>query len=116
MDSLGLDSPRGTATMLTLYVYPVTLSTDCKSTLQAEILARLWGVEPGVRIRAAVADARGVLGTGKKLPTNWEDEPAMSMRHLWMTDCERLVEHLVAPTMGKTEDERLSSDLCRLMQ
>ena len=45
------------------YVHPVCISSKvirrvCKSTLQAETLAMLWGVESGTRIRAAVADAR----------------------------------------------------------
>ena len=35
----------------------------------------------------------------------------MSVRHLWMTDCKRLEDHLTAPTMGKTKDTRLSIDL-----
>ena len=39
----------------------------CKSTLQAESWACLWGVESGVRILAAVADARGTLGDDRKL-------------------------------------------------
>ena len=47
-------------------VHPICLSSKvirrvCKSTLQAETLACLWGVESGVRIRAAIADARGML-------------------------------------------------------
>eukprot|EP00959_Pyramimonas_sp_CCMP1952_P039145 819525-Pyramimonas_sp.AAC.1 len=74
MDSQGLDSSRGTMIM---------------------------GVESGVRFRAAIADAGGMLGAGKRLPTNWEDKSAMSMRHLWMADCKSLAEHLLAPTMGK---------------
>ena len=39
----------------------------CKSTVQDETLACLWGVEPGVRIKAAMADARGTLGDDRKL-------------------------------------------------
>eukprot|EP00959_Pyramimonas_sp_CCMP1952_P354123 7419243-Pyramimonas_sp.AAC.1 len=52
-----------------------------KSTQQAGTQTCVWGVESGVRIRAAVADARGMLGAGKKLPTNWEDKSAISIRH-----------------------------------
>ena len=33
-----------------------------------------------------------------------------------MTDCKSLEEHLTAPTMGKTEDKRLSIDLSSLRQ
>ena len=59
-------------------VHPICVSSKvikrvCKSTLQAETLACLWGVESGVRIRAAIADARGLLGEGHKLPSNWEN-------------------------------------------
>eukprot|EP00959_Pyramimonas_sp_CCMP1952_P459317 9478060-Pyramimonas_sp.AAC.1 len=80
----------------------------CKSMLQAETLACLWGVESGARVRAAIADARGMPGAGKKLPTNSDDKPAVSMRHLWMTYCKSLEEHLIAPTIGKAENKRLS--------
>eukprot|EP00959_Pyramimonas_sp_CCMP1952_P319382 6683073-Pyramimonas_sp.AAC.1 len=34
----------------------------------------------------------------------------MSMRHLWMADSKSLEEHITAPTVGKTEDKRLSID------
>eukprot|EP00959_Pyramimonas_sp_CCMP1952_P456410 9473126-Pyramimonas_sp.AAC.1 len=74
------------------------------------------GNKSGVRIRAAIADARGMLGAGKKPPTNWEDKSAMSMRHLWMTDCRSLEEHLIAPTLGNTADKRLRIDLGNLRQ
>eukprot|EP00959_Pyramimonas_sp_CCMP1952_P142868 2990823-Pyramimonas_sp.AAC.1 len=62
-------------------VHPICISSKvikraCKSTRQAETLACLWGVESGAHIRAAIADARGMLGAGKKPPTNWEDKPA----------------------------------------
>ena len=40
----------------------------------------------------------------------------MTMRHLWMTDCKSLEDHLTASTMGKTEDKRLSIDLSSLRQ
>eukprot|EP00959_Pyramimonas_sp_CCMP1952_P225028 4705452-Pyramimonas_sp.AAC.1 len=63
-----------------------------------------------------MADARGMLGAGKKLPTNWEDKSAMSIRHIWMTDCRSLEEHSIAPAMGKTEDKRLSTDVSSLRQ
>eukprot|EP00959_Pyramimonas_sp_CCMP1952_P207019 4330470-Pyramimonas_sp.AAC.1 len=62
------------------------------------------------------ADARGMLGAGKKLPTNWGEKPTMSMRHVWMTDCRSLEGHLIAPTLGKTEDKRWSIDLNSLRQ
>eukprot|EP00959_Pyramimonas_sp_CCMP1952_P147528 3087193-Pyramimonas_sp.AAC.1 len=54
-----LDSLRGTATAFSLYVY--------------QTLACLWGVESGVSIRAAIADARGMLGAGHNLPVSWEE-------------------------------------------
>ena len=103
------------------YVHPVCISSKvirrvCKSTLQAETLAMLWGVESGTRIRAAIADARGLLGDEAKLRPDWEATSAMTMRHVWLADCKSLEDHLKAPTMGKTEDKRLSIDLCSLRQ
>ena len=102
-------------------VHPICLTRNvirrvCKSTLQAETLACLWGVESGVRIRAAIADARGLLGQDRKIRPDWEEVSAMTMRHLWMTDCKSLEEHLTASTLGKVEDKRLSIDLCSLRQ
>ena len=102
-------------------VHPICLSSKvvkrvCKSTLQAETLACLWGVESGVRIRAAIADARGLFGSRPKLPYDWEELSAMSMRHVWMTDCRSLEEHLNAPTIGKAEDKRSCIDLHSLRQ
>ena len=103
------------------YVHPVCISSKvirrvCKSALQAETLAMLWGVESGTRIRAAVADARGLLGDERRLRPDWEEISALTMRHVWMTDCKSLEDHLTASTMGKTEDKRLSIDLCSLRQ
>eukprot|EP00959_Pyramimonas_sp_CCMP1952_P221683 4634313-Pyramimonas_sp.AAC.1 len=40
----------------------------------------------------------------------------MTMRHLWVTDCMSLEEHLITPTMGKAEHKRLSIDLGSLSQ
>ena len=67
-------------------VHPICLTSKvirrvCKSTLQAETLACLWGVESGVRIRAAIADARGLLGQDRKIRPDWEEASAMTMRH-----------------------------------
>ena len=73
----------------------------CTSTLQAETQAMLWGVESGTRIRAAIADARGLLGNARKISPEWEEISACSMRHVRMTDCKSLEEHLTAATMGK---------------
>eukprot|EP00959_Pyramimonas_sp_CCMP1952_P329556 6899523-Pyramimonas_sp.AAC.2 len=77
------------------HVHPVRISCtvvnrDCKPTQQLETLACLWGAESGARTCAAIADARGARGAGKKLPTNWEDKPAMPMRYIWMTHCKSL--------------------------
>ena len=76
----------------------------------------LLGVEPGVRIRAAMADARGTLGDDRKPRPDWEEKAAITMRPLWMADCQSLEEHLAAPTMGKTEDKRLRVALSSLRQ
>ena len=84
--------------------------------MQAETLACLWGVESGVRIRAAIPDARGMLQLHRKLRPDWKEKSSMNMGHLWVTDCENLEEHLTAPTMGRTDDKRLSIDLSSLRQ
>ena len=68
-------------------VHPICLSSKvirrvCESTLQAEALACLWGVESCVRILATIADARGMPGAGRKLHPDWEEAPALTMRHL----------------------------------
>ena len=38
------------------------------------------------------------------------------MRHVWLTDCKRLHDHLTVSSFGKTEDKRLSIDLMSLRQ
>ena len=54
----------------------------CRSTLQAETYALSDGVEESMRLRAALADARGVF-----LRTDWEYHTARFMRNVWMIDC-----------------------------
>ena len=73
------------------FVHPICITSKvirrvCKSTLQAETQAMIWGVESGTRIRAAIADARGLLGNARKISPEWEDISACSMRHAWMAD------------------------------
>ena len=58
----------------------------------------------------------GLLGDERRLRPDWEEISALTMWHVWMADCKSLEDHLIASTMGKTEDRRLSIDLCSLRQ
>ncbi len=70
-----------------------------RATLQAEDLALSVGVEEVVRIRAAVADARGRLDL-----KSWERSAAGHMHLTWMVVCKSLEEHLKNPTFTKCSD------------
>ena len=69
------------------------------------------GTEEGVKIRAAIADARGLQD--KK---HWEASSAASLKHLWLTDCESLHSHLNNPVSVSVEDKRLETELEALRQ
>ena len=69
------------------------------------------GTEEGVKIRAAIADARGLQD--KK---HWEASSAASMKHLWLTDCDSLHSHLINPVSVSVEDKRLETELEALRQ
>ena len=45
--------------------------------------------EAGTRLPAAIVDMKGKLDL-----RNWEESAANEMGHCWMTDCDRLYEHL----------------------
>ena len=88
------------------YAHPICITSNvirraCKYALQAETQAMIWGVESRTRIRAAIVGARGLLGNARKISSEWEEISACSMRHVWMTDCKSLAEHLTAATMGQ---------------
>ena len=68
-------------------------------------------VEEGFKIRATIADCCNQLDL-----RNWEESSRKFMKHLWLTDCKSLQEHLCASTLTKTSDKRLSIDLAALRQ
>jgi hypothetical protein len=83
----------------------------CRGTLQAETYALQGGVEETMRVRAAIVCMMGKLDIKK-----WEPTAAAGMRHVWMTDCKSLEEHLKNPTFSKSADKRLSIEIAALRQ
>ena len=47
---------------------------------------------------------------------DWEASATRAMGHIWMTDCDSLYEHLVAPRLNTIENKRLGIDLMALRQ
>ena len=97
-------------------IHPISWSSTvikraCRATLMAETMAMIKGTEAGVRIRAAIVDMRGQLDW-----RNWEESASSQMGHCWMTDCDSLYEHLVAPKFNQIENKRLGIDLMALRQ
>ena len=72
----------------------------------------LSGTEMGDRLRAIIADCRGLLPDVRE----WQQVSSTIMRHLWLTDCESLVAHLKNPKNERLENVRLSIDLQGLKQ
>jgi hypothetical protein len=83
----------------------------CRGTLQAETYALQGGVEETMRVRAAIVDMMGKLDIKR-----WESTAASAMKHVWMTDCKSLEEHLKNPTFSKCADKRLSIEVAALRQ
>ena len=69
-------------------------------------------VEEGMRIRAIIADIKGQVPDLR----DWENDSRRAMKHVWLTDCKSLEEHLRASSLGKVDDKRLSIDLESLRQ
>ena len=84
----------------------------CRATLQAEAHGMISGEEMGSRLRAIMADCKGLIPDLK----DWERASQESMRHLWLSDCESLVSHLKNPKNEKLENVRLSIDIQGLKQ
>ena len=84
----------------------------CRNTLQAETYAMTSAVEEGMRIRAIIADIKGQVPDLR----DWENDSRRAMKHVWLTDCKSLEEHLRASSLGKVDDKRLSIDLESLRQ
>ena len=83
----------------------------CRSTLQAEAYALQAGVEEGDRIRAAIADCKGVLDMKR-----WEATSAASMPQIWITDCASVETHLNNLTNSQLSDKRLGIEMAALRQ
>ena len=69
------------------------------------------GIEEGSRLRAAIADPRGLQD-----PKAWEQSSAKAMKHLWVTDCASLSGYLTNAAKAGCEDKRLEIDLEDLRQ
>ena len=66
-------------------------------------------VEPGLRTRAAIVDMRGRLNIRQ-----WEETASAAMGHVWFTECESLVAHLISPKPNKSTKKSLAIDLSAL--
>ena len=84
----------------------------CRATLQGEAHGMLSGTEMGDRLRAIIADCKGLLPDIRE----WESVSSATMRHLWLSDCESLVSHLKNPKNERLENVRLSIDIQGLKQ
>ena len=80
------------------------------STTKAETYQLTDVVEGADLLRAALADAHGVLD-----PSNWETSASQWMRNVWFTDCRSCYDTLQKP-INKTVDERLGIELAALRQ
>jgi hypothetical protein len=84
----------------------------CRATLQGEAHGMLSGTEMGDRLRAIMADCKGLLPDVRE----WQKVSSQTMRHLWLSDCESLVSHLKNPKNERMENVRLSIDIQGLKQ
>ena len=48
--------------------------------------------------------------------TDWHEQCQMKMKHVWVSDCMSLVEHLNAEVPKKVQDKRLGIELAALRQ
>ena len=89
-----------------------TLKRVCRATLQAESYALQSAVEHGDRLRCVLCEMTGKLAT----MTDWHEQCQMKMKHVWVSDCMSLVEHLNAEVPKKVQDKRLGIELAALRQ
>ena len=97
--------------------YPIShrskvLQRVCRATLKAETYAMSEAVEDAHRLRAVLASLKFVNFELR----SWEHHARQCMRHLWVTDCQSLHDHLKNPTFTAVQDKRLSIDLSALRQ
>ena len=84
----------------------------CRATLQAESYALQSAVEHGDRLRCVLCEMTGKLVS----MTDWHEQCQMKMKHVWVSDCMNLVEHLNAEVPKKVQDKRLGIELAALRQ
>ena len=68
----------------------ITIKRLCRSTLQAETYGMQSAVEAGDRLRAIICEVKGLIPDVK----DWFEASQRNMRHLWVTDCRSLSDHL----------------------
>ena len=71
----------------------------------------ITGTDQGDRLRCAIASAYRMLDQQK-----WEQSAAKVMPHLWLSDCNALVSHVLNPKDEKLENTRLSLDIAMIKQ
>ena len=59
-------------------------------------------VEAGARLRAITCEAKGLIPDMK----DWFEASQRNMRHLWVTDCRSLSDHLNSSQVAKVSDKR----------
>eukprot|EP00435_Cladocopium_sp_Y103_P072118 s374_g39.t1 len=74
-----------------------TLGRVCRATLQAESYALQNAVEHGDRLRSVLCEMTGKLQS----MTDWHEQCQKAMKHVWVSDCMSLVEHLNAEVPKK---------------
>eukprot|EP00435_Cladocopium_sp_Y103_P051172 s3272_g15.t2 len=89
-----------------------TLKRVCRATLQAERYDLQNGVEPGDRLRCVLFEMTGKLQS----MTDWHEQCQRCMKHVWVSNCMRLVEHLNAEVPKQVPDKRLGIELAALRQ
>ena len=89
-----------------------TIKRVCRSTLASETYAMQTAVESGDRLRAIICELRGQLPNLK----GWHEETQKKMRHLWVTDCRSLSDHLNSQQINKVADKRLMIELMAMRQ
>eukprot|EP00439_Symbiodinium_sp_Y106_P002780 s7959_g1.t1 len=80
-----------------------TIKRVCRSTLASETYAMQTAVESGDKLRAIICELRRQLPSLK----GWHEETQKKMRHLWVTDCSSLSDHLNNQQINKVADKRL---------
>ena len=84
----------------------------CRNTLQAETYGLSLAVEEGLRLRTIMAEIHGHLAKVK----DWERVSRTFMKHIWITDCKWIEQHIKSLTMNTVDDKRLSIDIIALRQ